>query len=115
MGHTGSAGMCAGRPERRVVLVTGDGAHQLTVQEVGVMGFMQIKPVVIVLNNGLYGVEALISETGHAYNVLPAWRYADIPAALDAKDGGAEGRRPLLNWSNHWPPSMHIKELPILR
>ena len=42
--------------------------------------------MVIVLNNGLYGVEALISETGHAYNNLPKWRYADIPAAL-----GCEG------------------------
>ena len=46
------------------------------------MGFTHINPVVIVLNNGLYGVEALISETGHAYNTLPPWRYADIPAAL---------------------------------
>ena len=39
-----------------------------------------VEPVVIVLNNGLYGVEALISETGHAYNVLPPWRYGSIPA-----------------------------------
>ena len=69
-------------PDRRVVWVNGDAAHQLTVQEVGVMGFTQIKPVVNVLNNGLYGVEALIHMTGHAYNALPAWRYADIPTAL---------------------------------
>ena len=81
-GTPAALGCALADPERRVVLVTGDGAHQLTVQEVGVMGFMQIKAVVIVLNNGLYGVEALISETGHAYNVLPPWRYADIPAAL---------------------------------
>jgi len=70
---------------RRVVLVTGDGAHQLTVQEIGVMGFTGVTPVVIVLNNGLYGVEALISETGHAYNDLPPWRYAEMPAALGCK------------------------------
>ena len=38
------------------------------------------------LNNDLYGVEALISETGHAYNDLPKWRYASIPMAL-----GCEG------------------------
>ena len=68
--------------ERRVVLVTGDGAHQLTVQEVAVMGFTGAKPVVIVLNNGLYGVEALLSETGHAYNDLPPWRYAQLPEAF---------------------------------
>ena len=68
--------------KRRVVLVTGDGAHQLTVQEIGVMGFTGAKPVVIVLNNGLYGVEALLSETGHAYNDLPPWRYAQLPEAF---------------------------------
>ena len=68
--------------ERRVVLVTGDGAHQLTVQEIGVMGFTGAKPVVIVLNNGLYGVEALLSETGHAYNDLPPWQYAQLPEAF---------------------------------
>ena len=47
--------------------MTGDGGHQLTAQEIGVMGFTGVSPVVIVLNNGLYGVEALISEVGHAY------------------------------------------------
>ena len=81
-GTPASLGCALAEPERRVVLVSGDGAHQLTVQEIGVMGFMGVKPVVIVLNNGLYGVEALISETGHAYNDLPPWRYAEIPAAL---------------------------------
>ena len=50
------------------------------------MGFAGVNPVVIVLNNGLYGVEALISETGHAYNDLPPWRYAELPAAFGCKD-----------------------------
>ena len=68
--------------DRRVVLVTGDGAHQFTAQEIGVMGFIDVSPVVIVLNNGLYGVEALISEVGHAYNNIPVWRYADMPETL---------------------------------
>lgn len=37
---------------------------------------------VMVLNNGLYGVEALISEAGHADNTIPVWHYADIPKTL---------------------------------
>jgi len=85
-GTPAALGCALAEPEHRVVLVTGDGAHQLTVQEIGVMSFTGVNPVVIVLNNGLYGVEALISETGHAYNDLPPWRYADLPAAL-----GCEG------------------------
>lgn len=55
------------------------------------MGYTGVNPVLIVLNNGLFGVEALISETGHAYNNLPAWRYADLPAALGC-DGWWCGR-----------------------
>ena len=46
------------------------------------MGFTGISPVVKVLNNGLYGVDALISEAGHAYNNIPVWRYADIVKTL---------------------------------
>ena len=84
-GTPSALGCALAEPERRVVLVTGDGAHQLTMQEIGVMGFTGVSPVVIVLNNGLYGVEALISETGHAYNDLPPWRYAEIPATLGCK------------------------------
>lgn len=81
-GTPASLGCALAEPERRVVLVTGDGAHQLTAQEIGVMGFTGVNPVVIVLNNGLHGIEALISETGHAYNDLPPWRFADLPAAF---------------------------------
>ena len=85
-GTPAALGCALADPTRRVILVTGDGAHQLTMQEIGVMGFTGSNTVVIVLNNGLYGVEALISETGHAYNVLPPWRYADLPAALGCED-----------------------------
>lgn len=46
---------------------------------------MDSKSVVIVLNNGLYGVEALLSETGHAYNDLPPWRYSQLPEAFGCK------------------------------
>ena len=85
-GTPAAAGCALADDDRRVVLVTGDGGHQLTAQEIGVMGFTGVSPVVIVLNNGLYGVEALISEVGHAYNNIPNWRYAELPKAL-----GCEG------------------------
>lgn len=85
-GTPAALGCALADSDRRVVLVTGDGGHQLTAQEIGVMGFTGVSPVVIVLNNGLYGVEALISESGHAYNNIPVWRYADIPKTL-----GCEG------------------------
>ena len=78
-GTPATLGCALAEPERRVVLVSGDGAHQLTVQELGVMHTAGTQPIVIVLNNGIYGVEALISETGHAYNDLPKWNYSRLP------------------------------------
>ncbi|WP_413441424.1 alpha-keto acid decarboxylase family protein [Synechococcus sp. MIT S1220] len=78
-GTPATLGCALAEPDRRVVLVSGDGAHQLTAQELGVMHTAGTQPVVIVLNNGIYGVEALISETGHAYNDLPKWNYSRLP------------------------------------
>lgn len=74
---------------RRVVLVTGDGSHQLTANELGVMGRYGVKPVIFLLNNELYGVEELVADTeisGHDYNKLAAWNYADVPAAMGCTD-----------------------------
>jgi indolepyruvate decarboxylase len=34
------------------MLVTGEGAHQLTVQEISQFGRLGLKPVIFVLNNG---------------------------------------------------------------
>ena len=50
-------GVALAEPKRRTVMVSGDGAHQLTANEIGVMGRYGINPILIVLNNGIYGVE----------------------------------------------------------
>jgi indolepyruvate decarboxylase len=84
-GTPATLGCALADPARRVVLVSGDGAHQLTSQEIGVMGVCGIQPVLIVLNNGLYGIEAVISETGHAYNVIPAWQYHQLPQVFGCR------------------------------
>lgn len=75
-------GLALGDASRRVVLVTGDGAHQISANELGVMGRYGIKPVIFVLNNGVYGIEIVLSETGHGYDDLAPWRYAELPYAM---------------------------------
>lgn len=72
--------------DRRAVLVTGDGSHQLTATEIGVMGRYKIKPIIFVLNNGLYGVEDVFSEVGHVYDDIAKWDYHRIPQAMGCKD-----------------------------
>ena len=69
----------------RTWLVTGDGSHQLTLNELAVMGRYGIKPVIFVLNNGLYGIEDVISERGHAYDDLAPVNYHLLPEAFGCK------------------------------
>ena len=67
-------------------MVTGDGSHQLTLNELAVMGRYGIKPRIIVLNNNLYGIEDVISERGHGYDDLAAVNYHLLPEAFGCKN-----------------------------
>jgi indolepyruvate decarboxylase len=44
-------GAAIAAPDRRVVLVTGDGSHQFTAQEVSQFGRLGLHPIIFVLNN----------------------------------------------------------------
>ena len=70
----------------RTVLVTGDGSHQLTLNEIAVMGRYGITPVIFVLNNGIYGVEDVVSERGHVYDDIAPVQYHLLPEAMGCKD-----------------------------
>jgi len=77
-------GAAVAAPERRLVLVTGDGSHQLTAQEISQFGRRGLKPIVFVLNNDGYLVERLIGRNNFnaPYNDIASWRYSEIPRAL---------------------------------
>lgn len=75
-------GVCMANKKGRTILVTGDGSHQLTANEIGVMGRYGIKPIIFVLNNNIFGVENVLSEIGPSYDELAKWNYAQIPAAM---------------------------------
>ena len=79
-------GIAMAKDSGRTWLVTGDGSHQLTLNELAVMGRYGVKPVIFVLNNGLYGVEDVISERGHEYDDLAPVQYHLLPAAFGCKD-----------------------------
>jgi indolepyruvate decarboxylase len=79
-------GVALAKTAGRTWLVTGDGAHQLTLNELAVMGRYRVKPVIFVLNNGLYGVEDVISERGHAYDDLAPVEYHLLPRAFGCRD-----------------------------
>jgi indolepyruvate decarboxylase len=80
-------GAAIAAPDRRVVLVTGDGSHQLTAQEIGQFGRLGLKPVVFVLNNNGYLIERLLcKDPTIAYNDIAPWNYAELPHALGCRD-----------------------------
>jgi indolepyruvate decarboxylase len=85
---TGAAfGVALADPKRRTILITGEGSHQLTANEIGNMGRYGANPIILVLNNDGYMVErALEPNPDWSYNDLAKWRYADLPQALGCTD-----------------------------
>ncbi len=80
-------GIALADPNRRTILITGEGSHQLTANDIGNMGRYGAKPIIFVLNNDGYMVErALELNPDWSYNDLAKWRYADLPRALGCAD-----------------------------
>ena len=78
-------GVCLAKKSGRTWMVTGDGSHQLTLNEIGVMGRYGIKPVIFVINNDIYGVEDFFSERGHVYDDIARLNYHLLPEAFGCK------------------------------
>jgi len=80
-------GAAVAAPDRRIVLITGEGSHQLTAQEISQFGRRGLKPIVFVLNNSGYLIERLLCKDPNIeYNDLAQWHYADLPKALGCDD-----------------------------
>jgi len=71
--------------ERQVVLLIGDGAFQMTCQDLSTIIRQKLKVSVVLINNNGYTIERLISDPGY-YNDVASWKYHQIPAAF----GGGE-------------------------
>ncbi|ADO47620.1 alpha-keto acid decarboxylase family protein [[Enterobacter] lignolyticus] len=69
-------------PERRVVLIIGDGAAQLTIQELGSMLRDEQRPLILLLNNEGYTVERAIHGPEQRYNDIALWNWTQLPQAL---------------------------------
>lgn len=69
-------------PNRRVIVLTGDGAAQLTIQELGSMLRDKQHPIILVLNNKGYTVERAIHGAEQRYNDIALWNWTHIPQAL---------------------------------
>jgi indolepyruvate decarboxylase len=76
-------GVALADPSRRTILITGEGSHQLTANDVGAMGRFGANVIVFVLNNNGYLIERALEENPNwTYNDLAPWKYAELPKAL---------------------------------
>lgn len=77
-------GVCLAKPNSRVILITGEGSHQLTAMEIGNMLRRGIKPIVIVLNNNGYTIERVLSNNpDDKFNDIMQMNYAKFARVFD--------------------------------
>ena len=73
-------------PNRRNLLLIGDGSLQLTVQAISTMIREEIKPVIFVINNDGYTVERKIHGENAMYNDIKMWDYKLLPTVFGGKE-----------------------------
>jgi TPP-dependent 2-oxoacid decarboxylase len=84
-------GVALARPHKKPLVLTGDGAFQMTAQEVSTLIRERCPALVVLVNNDGYLIERALHQDG-PYNDIQMWRYADLPAALGG-EGHALGIR----------------------
>lgn len=71
---------------RRVVLITGEGAHQLTAQEVSTIMRHNLNMVIIVLNNSGYTIERILADNPlDKFNDIANWNYSKLPSVFEGE------------------------------
>jgi TPP-dependent 2-oxoacid decarboxylase len=68
------------RPERRPLVLVGDGAFQMTGMELTIAARHRLNPIVVVLNNAGYGTERHIQDG--PYNDVAPWNYHLLPDVI---------------------------------
>ena len=77
-------GVCLAKPKSRVILITGEGSHQLTAMEIGNMLRRGVKPIIIVLNNNGYTIERVLSDNpNNKFNDIMQMNYSKFARVFD--------------------------------
>lgn len=79
-------GVALAKPEKRVIEVIGDGAFQMTAQELSTIIGKKRNPIIFVLNNKGYVIERMIHDG--PYNDIQNWEYHQLPGAFGSSGTG---------------------------
>lgn len=78
----------AGKPGR-LLAIMGDGAFQMTAQEISTLIKQNIHATIVLINNGTYALEERIHRG--SYNKLNNWNYANFVQAVGGTGGACRG------------------------
>jgi TPP-dependent 2-oxoacid decarboxylase len=76
-------GLSLAAPDKRVVVLVGDGAFQMTCQELSTIVRTGQRPIVFVLNNDGYAIERAIHDG--PYNEIARWKYHRLTEVLGGR------------------------------
>lgn len=93
-GHIGwsipaAFGYALRHPDRKIIVMVGDGSFQVTAQEVSQMVRFNLPITIILINNRGYTIEVEIHDG--SYNKIKNWNYALLVQAFNGEDGNAKG------------------------
>lgn len=70
-------GAAMAEPHRRLIVFVGDGAFQMTAQELSTIIRHRLNPIIFLINNDGYTIERVIRDG--SYNDLQPWKYHQLP------------------------------------
>ncbi len=80
-------GAMTARPNARVIVIVGDGAFQMTGNELSTIVRRKLNPLVIVLDNEGYGTERFLHSGEWEYNNVHPWKYSKLPELYSGGTG----------------------------
>ncbi|MCR9291844.1 MAG: thiamine pyrophosphate-binding protein [bacterium] len=86
-GVPATVGACVARPDERIITICGDGAFQMTGQELSTLIRRGDSPILIILDNHGYGTERYLHAGDWEYNEILPWNYYKLPEVY----GGGKG------------------------
>ncbi len=74
-------GVALARPGKRPVVLSGDGAFQMTAQEISTLIRERCPAVIVIINNDGYLIERYLHKDG-PYNDIQMWQYSKLPGVF---------------------------------
>lgn len=81
-------GCCVAVPQRRSILLVGDGSFQMTAQELSTIFRYDFKPIIFLINNDGYTIERDIHGERMPYNDIQPWNYHQLPEVFAGNGWG---------------------------